>query len=73
MTYCIGVNRIGTDNNAFDYTGNSVAFDALGKQISKIKPYEYATEVIILSKENLTTYREKFKFLDDKDQFKMIN
>lgn len=73
MTYCIGVNRIGTDNNALDYNGNSVAFDALGKQISKIKPYENATEVIILSKENLTTYREKFKFLDDKDQFTMIN
>ncbi|MDY7395679.1 amidohydrolase [Aureibaculum sp. 2210JD6-5] len=73
MCYCIGVNRIGTDNNGHEYTGNSVAFDALGKQVSSIKPYEYTTEVITISKEELTTTRDKFKFLDDRDEFKMIN
>ncbi len=69
MSYCIGVNRVGTDNNGYQYTGNSVAFDALGKQISTIKPNERATETITISKEHLETTREKFKFLEDRDEF----
>ena len=73
MTYCIGVNRIGTDNNGYEYTGNSVAFDALGEQISNIQPYENAIEIITLSKEYLKITREKFKFLEDRDEFKFTN
>jgi len=69
MTYCIGVNRTGADNNGYEYTGNSVAFNALSKQISSIQPYENAAEIITVSKEHLTSTREKFKFLEDKDWF----
>ncbi|MCL4138439.1 UNVERIFIED_CONTAM: hypothetical protein GTU68_042222 [Idotea baltica] len=69
MSYCVGVNRIGIDNNEYEYTGNSVAFDTLGEQISKLKPYEDATEIITLSKTDLLATREKFKFLEDRDDF----
>lgn len=73
MSYCIGVNRIGTDINGHEYTGNSVTFDALGEQISTIKPYENTTEIVTLLKEHVTATREKFRFLEDRDKFKLIN
>ncbi len=69
MTYCIGVNRIGIDINGHEYTGNSVAFDALGKQISHMEPYKNTVEVITLSKEHITSTRDRFKFLEDMDKF----
>ncbi|WP_117879931.1 amidohydrolase [Aureibaculum luteum] len=71
MSYCVGVNRIGTDNNNYEYTGNSIAFDALGVQISKIQPYENTIEVITLSKKELVRTRDKFKFLEDRDAFRI--
>lgn len=73
MCYCIGVNRVGTDANALEYSGNSAAYDCLGKQISAIKPNENATEIITLNKEGLLKTRDKFGFLDDKDEFSIIN
>jgi len=69
MSYCIGVNRIGLDANGHEYTGNSVAYDSLGTQISNIKPNEDITEIITLDKKGLIKTREKFRFLDDKDNF----
>jgi len=69
MSYCIGVNRIGLDANGHEYTGNSVVYDGLGVQISTIKPNDDITEIIRLSKEDLLKTREKFRFLDDKDDF----
>ncbi|RPD96713.1 amidohydrolase [Aureibaculum marinum] len=69
MCYCIGVNRIGTDSNGHEYTGDSVAFDALGCQISNIKLHEETTEIITISKVILSRTRKKFKFLDDIDKF----
>jgi len=69
MSYCIGVNRIGLDANGHEYTGNSAVYDGLGAQISTIKPNEDVTEIIRLSKEDLLNTREKFRFLDDKDDF----
>ena len=73
MSYCVGVNRVGSDINGHEYTGNSVAFDALGKQVSTINPNEEGIEIITISKEHLTSTREKFKFLEDRDKFKIIN
>ena len=69
MCYCIGVNRTGSDINGHEYTGNSVAFNTLGTQISKLQPHEKATEIITLSKEHIITTREKFAFLEDQDSF----
>lgn len=73
MSYCIGVNRIGKDENNYEYTGNSAAFDSLGKQISTIKPNEIRTEIITLKKESLVKTRDKFQFLKDQDQFKLMH
>lgn len=69
MSYCIGVNRIGIDGLKSHYSGNSAAYDALGNTITSIKPNEEKTVVITLDKASLESYRNTFKFLDDKDIF----
>ncbi len=71
MSYTIGVNRIGSDTNGHQYTGNSVVYDALGEEISTIKPLQNTIEIISISKETLTKTRSKFGFLEDRDGFKM--
>ncbi len=69
MSYCIGVNRVGLDVNGYEYSGNSAVYDSLGIEISTIKPHEITTEIITLNKDNLLKTRNKFQFLDDKDEF----
>ena len=73
MSYCIGVNRVGTDANNLNYTGNSLAFDSLGAQISTLKPNTIQTEIIILNKEDLLQNRKQLQFLNDKDSFKFLD
>ena len=70
MCYTIGVNRIGTDQNHHDYSGHSQAIDFLGNYL--IEPQE-AERVFIttLDKNELLESRQKFGFLNDRDDFKM--
>lgn len=67
MAYCIGVNRVGTDESGHEYSGHSAVYDALGAQIAYSEKEEvmYAT----LSKEHVESTRNKLKFLEDKDSF----
>ena len=70
MAYCIGVNRIGSDELGHDYSGHSAVYDCLGKQMAYSEEEEviYAT----LSKSHITTTREKLKFLEDRDRFTLL-
>ena len=69
MCYTIGVNRIGFDDNKYEYTGHSACYDVLGEKISSIKPNEETIEIITLKKEMVTKLREKLQFLNDRDSF----
>lgn len=71
MAYCIGVNRIGTDEIGHEYPGHSAVYDVLGDELifSKKEEIIYAT----LSKEHIVSTRKKLKFLEDRDQFSLIN
>ena len=69
MSYCIGVNRVGVDGVNAEYSGHSAAYDVLGNCITSIAPFKEQTEVIILDKKHISGYRNKLKFLDDKDAF----
>jgi len=71
MTYCIGVNRVGLDANGFEYSGNSGAYDVLGKRIDSIPCDKEATEIVTLKKEHISKYREKLGFLNDRDSFSL--
>lgn len=69
MAYCIGVNRIGTDETGHEYIGHSAVYDVLGTQVAFSDKEEiiYAT----LSKEHIRSTRKKLPFLEDRDTFKL--
>ncbi len=67
MAYCIGVNRIGTDDNDHEYVGHSACYDALGTQLAFSNKDEVLLAVI--NKENLISCRAKLPFLEDRDPF----
>jgi predicted amidohydrolase len=71
MSYVIGVNRIGMDDNNHEYVGHSQVVDFLGNHI--VEPYE--TEdifVVELNKEKMLETRSKLAFLNDKDEFEIV-
>ena len=70
MTYSIGVNRIGVDNNGHEYPGHSAVYNVLGKQMA-FSDQETLIEVT-LNKNHIKSTREKLPFLDDKDNFNLI-
>ncbi len=69
MSYCIGVNRVGTDGVNSVYSGHSAVYDVLGNLVSSIKPDAEQTAVITLEKKHINTYRNRLKFLKDRDTF----
>ncbi|WP_027138331.1 amidohydrolase [Gaetbulibacter saemankumensis] len=69
MSYVIGVNRVGTDQDLNEYSGNSAVYDVLGNAISNIKPNKEQLEVVTLERHHINYYRNKLKFLNDRDTF----
>jgi predicted amidohydrolase len=72
MTYCIGVNRIGIDGFKSEYPGHSAGYDVLGNKISDFEENENGIRVISLEKRHVEAYRNKFKFLNDRDNFSIL-
>lgn len=72
MSYCIGVNRVGLDNNSHEYPGHSACYDVLGEKLSQIKPNIETTEIITLTKSEIKRYRDKLNFLNDRDNFSLL-
>ena len=71
MCYTIGVNRIGFDVNKHEYIGHSQAIDFLGNSI--IEPQEKeGIFVVDLEKQQMLETRNKFSFLNDKDNFEIL-
>ncbi len=68
MSYTIGVNRIGEDDNGFQYNGHSQVVDFLGDYL--LEPVETKGVFIVeLNKAELLLARKKFNFLNDQDAF----
>lgn len=63
--YVVGVNRVGTDANNLNYSGDSCVFTLLGDEIARMNPSETQTRTVLLSGENLTDGRQKLPFLKD--------
>jgi len=68
MSYCVGVNRLGTDGNNLEYVGHSVIHNCLGNPLTDIN-HEVGLISASLSKTHVTKIREKLPFLEDKDRF----
>jgi predicted amidohydrolase len=68
VSYAIGVNRIGEDDNKLEYNGHSQAVNFLGDYI--LEPVEAEGVYIVeLNKAELLSARKKFSFLNDQDSF----
>ncbi|WP_242131268.1 amidohydrolase [Aestuariivivens marinum] len=72
MCYCIGLNRIGEDKEQNEYCGHSAVYDVLGNAITPLKPNKEHTEIAVLEKKHISFYRNKLKFLNDRDTFSLI-
>ncbi len=71
MSYCIGVNRVGIDAENYEYPGHSAVYDVLGNRISNTEANEEHIEIVSLSKNHIEKYRDKLKFLSDRDLFSL--
>ena len=71
MCYCIGVNRVGIDGVNSSYAGHSAAYNVLGESLTSFNPYKEQIEMVTLEKRHISAYRNKLKFLDDRDKFKI--
>ncbi|MFC2110312.1 amidohydrolase [Bacteroidota bacterium] len=71
LSYVVGVNRIGIDGNNYEYSGHSQAFGPLGEELGTIPKNKTATLTISLEKNNLLDTRQKFQFLNDRDEFEL--
>lgn len=70
MSYAIGVNRIGKDNNGYEYVGHSQVIDYIGEFL--IEPMEEeGVFITTLDKLKLIAVRKKLNFLNDKDVFEI--
>lgn len=70
LCYTIGVNRIGLDDNNFEYNGHSQTVDFLGNYV--LEPQETEGVFIVeLNKEKLVETRNKLGFLNDRDVFEL--
>ena len=70
--YVAGVNRVGVDGNRIPYNGNTSVVDPLGNILYQ---KENAEDIytITLKKENLEQIRDKYPFLNDADDFKIVD
>ena len=73
LCYVIGVNRLGKDQNNLEYIGHSAIIDAMGKTVLEFDENQEAIKTFVLDKKHITDSRNKFGFLKDRDQFKIID
>lgn len=71
MSYCIGVNRVGVDENNNEYSGHSIVLDALGTSLATSRENMEETITATLDKDHLKSIRQKLRFLEDRDTFNL--
>jgi len=69
MSYCIGANRVGVDANGYEYSGNSIAIDFLGNELTEVSEDKEEIIYATLNKNKLMALRTKLPFLEDRDTF----
>ncbi len=69
LAYVFGLNRIGKDGNGLIYEESSLVFFADGKEISNRKSNLVSAE---LDLNQLKSFRKKFAFLNDRDNFEIL-
>lgn len=73
LCYVVGVNRVGVDENNYEYSGHSATYDCLGEKLTHSIPNHEGIEIIELQKQQISKTRNKLNFLNDKDLFEVKN
>lgn len=70
LAYTVGINRTGIDGYKLEYNGESKVFNPIGEEQELLKhnPYLLQTEISIKTVQH---FREKYKFLEDRDDFEI--
>ena len=71
MVFCIGVNRIGEDNEGHEYPGHTSIYSPLGNEIALSKKEEIL--IVEVTKNEIEKLRSKLTFLKDRDQFNLLD
>ncbi|MBP6310792.1 MAG: amidohydrolase [Flavobacteriales bacterium] len=71
QAYVVGVNRVGMDGKGHHYSGDSVAIDPRGEQISRVTPSEEGIATALLDRTALQDFRGKFPAGQDADIFRL--
>lgn len=69
MSYVVGVNRIGEDENGYEFSGHSTIVDHLGTELCNSTANKEMVLKATLDKEAMLKTRKKLNFLNDKDLF----
>ena len=70
MCYTIGVNRVGLDGNAVNYSGDSVILDFFGNTLSNATSNTEEIKTFSILKEPMQKAQGKLQFLGDRDDFR---
>ena len=70
QSYCVGVNRVGTDSKGHYYSGDSSVYDYSGRLLVQLTD-QASIVTISISKEKQSTFRQKLDFLSDQDAFQI--
>lgn len=70
LAYCIGVNRVGADAAGIEHSGDSAAYDYLGRSLLDCGGGMHV-ETVTLGRRSLDAYREKFPAHLDADEFEL--
>jgi predicted amidohydrolase len=68
QAYTIGVNCVGTDGKGIQYSGDTVLHDYAGEVLYRVSHTE-DVYTATLSKADQDRFRQKFAFLQDRDDF----
>jgi omega-amidase len=71
LSYCIGVNRVGTDGNDLIYSGNTMIVDPQGLAQQPLPDHQPGIIEVVLEGKNLQRWRTKFNVGQDWDSFEI--
>ena len=73
QAYVIACNRVGTDANGIDYSGDSAIIDPIGEYLVECAPHEEGVYYKTLSKSFLEKCQKQFPVLNDRDGFQLTD
>lgn len=69
--YVVACNRVGTDGNQHEYTGDSSFINPRGEYLHELTPSKEELVTVAFSKDELEDFRRKFPVLNDADAFSL--